>query len=72
MALSKLVDVLDEVDIKVHYTYNNVNRVTMVSIEFNELKSLGYFGLEAVIQSQIKYIGRPSSELPTRTKKGIT
>nr|XP_022296265.1 uncharacterized protein LOC111106037 [Crassostrea virginica] len=60
MALSKLVDGLDEVDIKVHYTYYNENRVTPISIEFNELTSLGYIGLEAVIQSQIKYIGRMS------------
>ena len=57
MALSKLVDGLDEVDIKVHYTYYNENRVTPISIEFNELTSQGYIGLEAVIQSQIKYIG---------------
>ena len=57
MALSKLVDGLDEVDIKVHYTYYNENRFTPISIEFNELTSQGYIGLEAVIQSQIKYIG---------------
>ena len=41
-------------------TYYNENRFIPISIEFNELTSLGYIGLEAVIQSQIKYIGRMS------------
>lgn len=58
MALSKLADGIDEVDIKVHYNHYNENRVTPISVEFSELTSLGYVGLEAVIQSQIKYIGR--------------
>ena len=51
MALSKLVDGLDEVDFKVHYIYYNVNRVTPISMELNELTSLGYIVLDVVIQS---------------------
>ena len=42
------------------YITPNENRVTPISIEFNELTLLRYIGLEAVIQSQIKYTGRMS------------
>lgn len=71
MALSKPVpNAGDEIDLKIHYLYYNKNRVSPISIEFTELMSLGYIGLEAVIQSQIKYISRmPTLRMSYKDKK---
>lgn len=72
MALSKAVpNAGDEIDLKIHYLYYNENRVSPISIEFTELMSLGYIGLEAVIQSQIKYISRmPTLRMSYKDKEG--
>ncbi|XP_062577707.1 uncharacterized protein LOC134239557 [Saccostrea cucullata] len=72
MALSKEVqNAADEIDLKIHYMYYNESRVSPISIEFTELMSLGYIGLEAVIQSQIKYISRmPMLRMSYKDKEG--
>lgn len=72
MALSKPVpNAGDEIDLKIHYLYYNENRVSPISIEFTELMSLGYIGLEAVIQYQIKYISRmPTLRMSYKDKEG--
>lgn len=72
MAVSKAVpNAGDEIDLKIHYLYYNENRVSPISIEFTELMSLGYIGLEAVIQYQIKYISRmPTLRMSYKDKEG--
>ncbi|XP_061192245.1 uncharacterized protein LOC133200470 [Saccostrea echinata] len=72
MALSKAVpNAADEIDLKIHYMYYNESRVSPISIEFTELMSPGYIGLEAVIQSQIKYISRmPMLRMSYKDKEG--
>lgn len=47
-----------EIDFKIHYDYYGEKRCTMIGVSLRELLSLGYVGLEGLIQSQIRYLGR--------------
>jgi hypothetical protein len=59
MAVSKIIsDDYCEIDFKVHYDYYGSERCTLMSVSLRELLSLGFIGLEGLIQTQIKYLGR--------------
>ena len=59
MAVSKIIsDDYCAIDFKVHYDYYGSERCTPMSVSLRELLSLGFIGLEGLIQTQIKYLGR--------------
>lgn len=47
--LKVVLNVGDEIDLKIYYLYYNENCVLFIFIEFIELMFFGYIGLEVVI-----------------------